>query len=359
MTLGPVLSDAVSGAPSFSAGQWRLMYSGLYVPSGALTARSGALSIDSFAASISGTTVSIGSGRGVVQGATSGTQGPYPVYSTATFTQALNAANAQDRIDLIYLWLQDNEVDASGAVQATFAYLPGTPAGSPAAPTIPAGRSGFAICTAYVPASGSPTVTQAGVMPYTAAAGGIVPALTTSQPDSPETGQVRWRADRLPTVQPGPLEIWDSTGGAWRAIVPDTYPRGRVGSTSITAIGTQANSTTPVVDRSITVTLSASRRYRLWTSLMITDSVAGDTMGIGLYYIAGSSIPSNTSGATLMAQTKRNADNLQAVAFSWEFVGPGTGTYTVASAYWLASGSGYVQSSNVEPRQLWLEDIGN
>ncbi|MBS2962593.1 hypothetical protein KGA66_06010 [Actinocrinis puniceicyclus] len=355
MTLGPVLSDAVSGSPSFSAGQWRLAYSGLYVSSGALTVRSGALSIDSFAASIAGTTVSIGAGRGVVQGATSGTQGAYPVYSSATVTQVLNAASAQDRIDLIYLWLQDNEVDASGAVQATFVYLPGTPSGSPVAPTIPAGRSGFAICTAYVPASGSPTVTQAGVMPYTAATGGIIPALTDGQPGSPENGQVRWRADRSLTVQPGPLEIWDTS--AWHPIVPDSYPRGRMAYKKITSAGANSGSSTPVVYNTLTTTLTSGRRYRLWASGNITDSVTGLRAALGLYYIAGASMPAGAVGATNVITVTQVADGAQPYQVADEFVSPGGGTYTLALTYNLSSGSGIVAipgGANV----LWLDDIG-
>lgn len=358
MTLGPVLSDAVSGSPAFSAGQWRLAYSGLYLPNGTLTVRSGALSIDSFAASIAGTTVSIGSGRGVVQGATSGTQGAYPVYSSATFTQLLNAANAQDRIDLIYLYLQDNEVDASGAVQATFTYLPGTPAGSPVAPTIPAGRSGFAICTVYVPASGSPTVTQAGVMPYTAAAGGIVPALTTSQPGSPENGQVRWRADRLPTVQPGPLEIWDSTTSNWRAIVPDAYPRGRIAYSLKTTSGANSSNATPVVYNTLAaLTLTSGRRYRVHTEGFINDNTTGLKAAINLYYISGSSMPAGASGATLIISNQFGADGNSPYSQSAELTVATSGTYTVSMTYNLGTGSGIVAINGLN-QQLWLDDIG-
>lgn len=356
MTFGPVLSDAVSGAPSFAAGQWRLLYSGLYVPNGTLTTRSGALSVDSFAATIAGTTVSIGSGRGVVQGATSGTQGAYPVYSTTTVTQALNAASSQDRIDLIYLWLQDNEVDASGAVQATFVYLAGTPSGSPVAPTIPAGRSGFPICTVSVPHTGSPTVTQAGIMPYTAAAGGIVPAFSSSQPGSAENGQVRWRADRLPTVQPGPLEIWDSTNSLWDPIVPDAYPRGRVASTKLSTAGANSSNTTPIVYLATTVTLTSGRRYRMWAAGNLNGS-GGLRGAIGLYYISGLSMPANAVGATnIFTNSNLPTDGAPDYTVSEYFVAPSSGSFTIAMTYNLVSGTGNVTVSGTQ--QIWLEDSG-
>src|SRR6266699_5352182 len=113
MSFVALMADAVSGSPAYSAGTWRLADSGIFVSSGPLAVRSGALSVDSFAASLAGTTVSVGPGRAVVQGATTSTQGAYRTAMPTTWTQALAAATTQDRIDLVYLRVWDNEVDAT------------------------------------------------------------------------------------------------------------------------------------------------------------------------------------------------------------------------------------------------------
>jgi hypothetical protein len=355
MTQGFLAVDASGGSPTYSAGTYRLAHSGIYVSNAPLTVRGGALSIDSFAASLSGTTVNIGPGRGVVQGVTTSTQGAYPFYSTTTLTQALNAASAQDRIDLIYWRLQDNEVDSSGATQVIPVYLPGTPSGSPVAPTIPGGQAGFNICTVLVPHTGSPALTQAGVMPYTAAAGAIVPALSVGQPGSPETGQVRWRADRAPTVQPGPLEIWD--GSAWDAVVPDSYPRGQLGAAKLTSAASNSGNSTPIVDVTKTVTLTSGRRYRAHTfGTAFGNQTSGQNITIALYYISGTSMPANAVGATLMLAQPYYTGSGVPFMQSEEMVAPSSGSFTFCEAYWLSTGTGVVLPNNT--RSLRIEDVG-
>lgn len=357
MTTGFLAADASGGSPTYSAGTYRLAHSGIYVSSAPLLVRSGALSIDSFAASLSGTTINVTAGRGIIQGVTTSTQGAYPFYSTTTVTQALAAASSQDRIDLLYWRLQDNEVDSSGATQVTPVYLQGTPAGTPVAPTIPAGQAGFSICTVYVPHTGSPALTQAGVMPYTAAAGAIVPAPATTQPVSPENGQVRWRADRLPTVQPGPLEIWDATNSVWDAIVPDSYPRGQLGSVKTTATATNSSSSTPIIDISKTVTLTAGRRYRAHTyGNAFGSGGTNQAIDVALYYIAGTSMPAGAVGATQMVVEFYPTGIGTSFYLSDEVVAPSSGSFTFAEAYYLSQGGGVVVPNNT--RVLWIEDVG-
>lgn len=369
MTIPMLLSDAVSGSPSYSAGTWRLGKSGLYVSSGPLATRSGALSVDSFAASLAGTTVSVGPGRGVVQGATTTTQGAYEAYSTTTWTQALNAASSQDRIDLIYLRVWDNEVDASGLVQADFVYLAGTPSGSPVAPSIPAGQSGFRIATVSVPHTGSPALTQAGVMPYTVANGGAVPAFSTSQPASPENGQLRWRADRLPTVQPGPLEIWDSTNSAWDPIVPDGYGRGlaaaQVGTVNPGTPTSGATETRDDVLSTVQFTAVAGRRYRVVvTALAGNGSAVGDTFNVRVRDSGSASAP--TSASTLVAEAlyvsqATGAPGRVAIPLEDTFVAAGAGTHTLGFFAQRIAGTGVFTpvSPATLPRRIQVYDVSN
>jgi len=300
---------------------------------------------------------SVGAGQAIVNPAASASQGPYPVTVDATGgglpTVSFAAGGSLARTDVIYLQVQDNAEDVSGFTRGQVAVVQGANGGG--VPSVPSGA--FALWQVPVPASASSInfATASFVPAGTVALGGVVPAANSTSPGSPYKGQVRSRLDLGFTAQPGPLEAYD--GSAWQPIVPASYPRGRIASTTVTAIGNQATTSTPNVDLSITVTLSTSRRYRLWCSGVMTDSVGGDQAGIGLYYIAGSTIPSNASGATQLANMKQFADTTP-YNFSWEFVGPGNGTFTLAMAYWLASGSGFVETSNNGPRQLWLEDVG-
>jgi hypothetical protein len=370
MTFQFLVSDAVAGSPSYSAGTWRLAMSGLYVSSGPLAARTGALSVDSFVASLAGTTVSIGPGRAIVQGATTSTQGPYPVAMPTTYSQALAAASSQDRIDLFYLRIWDNEVDASGSTFADIVYLQGTPAGSPVAPTIPAGQAGFRICTVSVPHTGAPALTQVGVMPYTAAAGGIIPAYTTGSPAAPEAGQVRWRADRLPTVAPGPLEIWDATGSLWDPIVPDSYPRGSIAApVSTTTIG-NAVSTPEAADTVLgylQATLVAGRRYRVGIGSYLGNGVAGEVYLIRIRDSGSASNPTNTSA--MIAEIPfhpavSGTSGRRELYLEDTFISASSGVHTFGVFAVRAAGTSSftpispANDSGTRGRSLWIRDEG-
>jgi hypothetical protein len=122
---------------------------------------------------------------------------------------SLTAAHATlDRIDLVYLRVWDNAVDASGLAKADIVYLAGTPSSTPVAPT-PAGTQIYMpLATVTVPhtGAGSPSVSTA-VRPYTTAPGGILPS--TTAPSTPYTGQyydngtnlLRWNGTSWDTYQ--------------------------------------------------------------------------------------------------------------------------------------------------------------
>lgn len=345
-----------------SAEDTRQAFDILLTPTGSLLVRNGYIptvsSVTPFALTSTGSlSCSVGPGQAIVRPDATSSQGAYPVTVDATGsglpTVSFAAGGSLARTDVIYLQVQDTAEDASGFTRGQVAVVQGANGGG--VPAVPTGT--VALWQVPVPASATSInfATATFVAPPTVCLGGVFPSNSSGTPGLAHLGQTRSRTDRSMTAAPGPLEVYD--GAAWQTAIPAAYPRGRVASATVTAIGNQANSSTPNVDQSITVTLSTSRRYRLWCSGSVTDSVGGDQIGIGLYYIAGSSIPSNASGATLLASMKQSADTVP-FNFSWEFVGPGNGTFTLAMAYWLASGSGFVVTSNIAPRQLWLEDVG-
>lgn len=139
-----------------------------------------------YTTSLAGSTISVTAGVAFIY--FSG-QGMYRASMNSTWTGTLNAADATyTRIDLVYLRVWDNSVDASGLNKTDVVYLPGTPSASPSAPT-PAGTQIYMpLATITVPAvgGGSASVSTA-VRPVTVAPGGILPSSTA--PSSPYTGQ--------------------------------------------------------------------------------------------------------------------------------------------------------------------------
>jgi hypothetical protein len=137
--------------------------------------------------SLAGSTINVSAGVAAVAYAG---QGVYrAAFPSLVSPGTLTAAHATlSRIDLVYLRVWDNSVDASGLNKADIVYLAGTPASSPVAPT-PAGTQIYMpLATINVPPSGggSPSVSTA-ARPATVAPGGILP--TSAAPSSPYTGQ--------------------------------------------------------------------------------------------------------------------------------------------------------------------------
>lgn len=123
------------------------------------------------AVSVSGVTITVTAG---VMACTYPAQGVYRAYNGSAWTGTVTAAHATlQRIDLVYLRVWDNAVDASGLAKADVVYLAGT-AGSGSAPT-PAGTLIYLpLASITVPAvtpGGSISVTD--LRPVTVAPGGI------------------------------------------------------------------------------------------------------------------------------------------------------------------------------------------
>lgn len=159
---------------------------------------------------LAGSTITVAAGVAMVQYQAG--QGAYRACMASSTNLTLTAAHATlPRIDLVYLRVWDNSVDASGLLQADPVYLAGTAAASPVAPT-PAGTQIYIpLATITVPQSGggSPSVSTA-VMPFMVAPGGILPSA--SAPPTPYIGQYYDSGSGLLR--------WNGT--AWRQINPYT-----------------------------------------------------------------------------------------------------------------------------------------
>jgi hypothetical protein len=184
--------NGVSGSPADTAQQSRQAWSAhISGPSTRpLGAYSGRRNAASFLTTISGSTITVGPGAAIIDPGFTLHQGPYEYSSDANTTWTLTAANATNpRIDIIYIQVDDTDIDSSGLrAPKPPQYLAGTAAATPGIPGTPV-RS-LRLCTINVPASGggSPTVTMDQV--FSVANGGIMPVPSGSgYPGSPLEGQ--------------------------------------------------------------------------------------------------------------------------------------------------------------------------
>lgn len=136
-------------------------------------------------------------------------QGVYRGYtpSTASFTVATAHASLQ-RLDLVYLRIWDNAVDASGLVKADVVYLAGT-AGSGVLPT-PSGTVIYIPLAQITVPAGSTTPSTADLRPAAVGPGGIAPVPSANlATNGLYIGHTRYNLVR------GQIETWN--GSAWVA----------------------------------------------------------------------------------------------------------------------------------------------
>lgn len=156
------------------------------------------------AVSLTGSTINVTAG---VAACSYPNQGVYRACATSAWTGTLAGANPSlPRIDLVYLRVWDNAVDASGLAQADIVYLQGTASVSPVAPTPTAPQIYVPLATINVPSSGagSPFVDTA-IRPAAIAPGGIGVGSST-----PGVHAGQYRDDGGTT---GPL--WRYNGTTW------------------------------------------------------------------------------------------------------------------------------------------------
>lgn len=185
-------------------------------------------------------------------------QGVYRAYSSAAVT-SLTVATAHaslTRIDLVYLRVYDNGVDASGQLKADVLYLQGT-AGSGVAPT-PAGTQIYIPLASINVPPGSTTPSATDLRPYAIAPGGITPGGAVS---GYYAGQYRDN----PTT--GALERWN--GSAWLPYAQWLFAR-KTSDQSITS------STTYQTDTQLTLSLAPTAVYTFEAFIVYSTPAAAD-----------------------------------------------------------------------------------
>ncbi|MEV8046376.1 hypothetical protein AB0P02_21385 [Streptomyces griseoluteus] len=145
-------------------------------------------------------------------------QGVYRVaFPTTVAVNNLTAAHATlNRVDLVYLRVWDNTVDASGLSKGDIVYLAGTPQATPVAPTPSGTQIWIPLATISVlsVANGSTASVSMAVRPNTVAPGGILPS--TTAPSTPYVGQyydngtdlLRWNGTSWDTYQKANPVAW-------------------------------------------------------------------------------------------------------------------------------------------------------
>lgn len=202
VTRDPTWINASAGSPSYDATDLRRVDALMSMTNGVgVGAQSGIRPGGGYTTTLASSTISVSAGVAFVYVAG---EGMYRVAMTSSWSGTLTAADATyTRIDLVYLRVWDDDVDASGLRQGDIVYLAGTPSATPSAPT-PAGTQLYMpLATITVPASGGGSASvSTSIRPVTVAPGGISPY---SSQDGFYEGQYR---DSGSTLQ-------RYTGSAW------------------------------------------------------------------------------------------------------------------------------------------------
>jgi len=210
-------------------------------------------------------------------------QGMYGWASDANVTGSVTAADATyDRKDIVYIQLNDTDVDGSGAKSAPVLYSAGTPSATPAAPTLPA-RS-FLVGTITVPKAGGGSPTAMLNTARYVAAGAPLPVSSQAERDALTAydGLTVRRTD-LPgrPTQTHDGSNWGAlTGGRQYAELVSTAPFDLYGANQLWDVGPLSVDSSSSVNASFVNTTSA-----LSGAFNITEdgvySITSNTIGNG------------------------------------------------------------------------------
>jgi hypothetical protein len=218
ITFHPVDADTSTLLPKYTAQQFRQGQSALYGGGSGrrLGGRSGfRVDTPSNILTATSTTWTLVPCAGMIDPAAATYQGMYGWATdsniTGTGPTGVVAADATNpRKDIVYIQIDDKNVDGSGSLAGDVKYLAGTPGVTPVAPTLPA-RS-FLVGTITVPQSGGGSPTVVLNPARFAAAGAPLPVYSQTERDALDEydGLIVQRRDL-----PGrPNETWDGAG--WR-----------------------------------------------------------------------------------------------------------------------------------------------
>ncbi len=299
----------------------------------------------------SGMTVAVAAGWALVQGTATADAGAYRVGLTAAGTLDIPAAHASlARRDLIVARVTDNgDSTSAGAI----AVVQGTPAGSPADPSLP--PNALVLARVTVPA-GATSITAANLTDlrmFAVPAGGVQPATSGTAITAPHAGQVRHDTDT------GQMRVWD--GAAWQQVGAVAAPRGMIGYGYNNVNSAAWTSSTEVQVQVVgSVAMVSGRKYKITSHVRIGNGGGANTAGD--FVILRHKIDGTSKGSTSFL-TGSAVSGLAPDCFTYSTLvdDATTGTHTVSLTAANLSGSGSHQLLAAAPAdRCWLavEDIG-
>lgn len=290
--------------------------------------------------------VNIASGRAVVFGDDSTDQQLYHIWNDATVNKTISAADPTNpRRDLVIAEVRDT-LFGGAANDWRLRVVTGTPAASPADPSVP--NTALVLARVAV-AAGATSVTNANITDLRARAGTVgvsdVICTSTTRPASPFVGMKIYETDTAKAL------VYAGATSGWSP--PWNTPWGRAGSAT-NASFTQAGSGLPtdIPLLSFAVNEVAGRRYRAMAQSDVFSTAIGD--GVGLLVMR------NAVGlARGLVYTAVAGASLTASAFC-EYTATVTQTITWKAAFQRLVGSGTPSAIAVAgvPATLIVEDIG-
>lgn len=188
-------------------------------PSRPLGGRSGVRVGSGAPVAVTASTWTVGPHSGVIDNQVAAEAGPYPYSIDAAVSGSLTAADATStRTDIVWMRVNDPaESDGSSVPAVVVGYTPGVP-GSGVAPSTPSGSLRLGVITVPRAGGGNPAVSW--VAPWTVAAGGTLPCLSSARPPVPYQGQMIYETDTgLVQVNQG------GSPSSWAALHPDGATR--------------------------------------------------------------------------------------------------------------------------------------
>lgn len=197
--------------------------------------------------SCTATTWTVAPFAGVIDAEAAAEAGPYTFASDTNVTGALPAANASNPYaGILYVQVSDPaESDGSALPGVKVDFLGGDPAANPLAPGDPGASKGlparsYVIGRVNMPKAGGGNPTVTWVAPYTAAAGGIIPAVSSTQMATLTPALGTYLDLTASTdLQNYPLGLYRGNGTAWVPVTADT------GWIALAVTGGRANTTNP------------------------------------------------------------------------------------------------------------------
>lgn len=317
-----ILQASYISASSHPADTDRLVLEGLLNPPGAAVSGArhgvgtGASELQVTENATPNMSVNVALGHGWVDGTENANQGTYHIYNDATVNLVIAAADATNpRKDLVVLRVQDAQY--SGATNAaSLAVITGTPAASPAEPTVPA--NAIVLAMVDVPANDT-AITNSQITDRrrrAAGLGGVGVVTSGARPAAPYEGQVIYETDTDKLlVYTGAAWVEMAPAGAWSTYTPAntniTVGNG-VQSASFTRLGRLIHArykltwgSTTAFGGAVQVGLPAAEVGGLTVvgNAWMLDSGTGEFIGIARVSAASAVFVITSAGSTVNATT--------------------------------------------------------